>query len=320
MHAAYRRAAVRQGPATGGAQRSEPATSFIDDDFATASSSHPAVYRAFVYASRVPAIALPRSPLLPGVMPVDLYYRDTGVGFPLLVLHGGWGYEFYPFDAQLAALGSTHRLLIPDRTGHGKSAHLDSRELPSRFHEAAAIEAETFLDALEIERCAIWGHSDGAVIAMIMALRDPIRVAGIILEALHVEREKPRSREFFTQMAEDPDRFGPRVTTKLAADHGDDWQTIIRAGGRAWLAIAATPTDDFYDGRLRELTVPTLVIHGADDPRTELGELDRIRREIPHASIAMIPGGQHRPHSERATAAQVTQIAAQFLATLRSAG
>jgi pimeloyl-ACP methyl ester carboxylesterase len=255
---------------------------------------------------------VPSVRIAPGVSPIELHYRDVGAGMPLLILHGGWGYEFYPFDAQIAALSATHRFLIPDRTGYGKSPHI--AELPLRFHEVAALESEAFLDALGVEQCAIWGHSDGAVIAAIMALRAQARVTAIVLEALHVERVKPRSRAFFTQMAEDPDGFGPRVAAKLAADHGEaNWRDVLRAGGRAWLAIAATPDDDFFDHRLHELRVPTLLVHGADDPRTEPGELDRVRRDVPHATIELIPGGQHSPHSERAVSAETTAIATRFL-------
>src|SRR5512140_3957089 len=157
--------------------------------------------------------------MLPDKRPIDLYYRDVGnaAGAPLLVLHGGWGYEFYPFDAQIAALAD-HRFVIPDRTGYGKSPRVTA--LPARFHHAAAAEHEALLDALGIERCAIWGHSDGAVIAAIMALRRPARITAIILEALHLDRAKPRSRAFFVKMVEDPDSFGPKVTSRLATDHG----------------------------------------------------------------------------------------------------
>src|SRR5262249_1310904 len=155
---------------------------------------------------------------------------------PLLALHGGWGSAFYPFDRQIEALGERYRFLIPDRTGYGKAAAID--ELPPRFHEGAAREMEAFLDERGIERCTLWGHSDGAVIAAIMGLRAPARYEAIVLEALHLDRVKPRSREFFTMMAENPDGFGERIAAKLAADHGDArWRDVLRMGGRAWLHI-----------------------------------------------------------------------------------
>lgn len=254
------------------------------------------------------------TPLLPGA-PVDQHYFEAGQGAPLLVLHGGWGLGYYSFAAQIAELGGEHRLLLPERTGYGRSPRIAA--LPPRFHEAAAAEVEAFLDALGVERCAIWGHSDGAVIAAIAALRRPDRYRAIVLEAIHLDREKPRSRAFFTRMAEDPDGFGPRVAARLTADHGEDrWRAVLGFGGRAWLAIAAgaaDPAGDFYGGRLGELAVPALILHGADDPRTEPGELDRVRREVPAAELRVIPDAGHSPHSRRDAAAIATAAAAAFL-------
>jgi len=229
-----------------------------------------------------------------------------------VILHGGWGYGYYPHDDAIATLD--RRFVIPDRTGYGMSPRIAA--LPPKFHVAAAIETERLLDALGVGRCALWGHSDGAVIATLMALRSPDRYSAIVVEAIHLDREKPRSRSFFLQMANDPDAFGQRVAERLAADHGDDyWRTVLRFGGRAWLEIAATPNDDLYDHRLKELRVPMLVLHGMDDPRTEPGELDRLRYDVPAARIEMIAGAGHSPHSERGTAALCTELVAEFLAT-----
>jgi pimeloyl-ACP methyl ester carboxylesterase len=261
----------------------------------------------------MPFVRIAESPLLPGKSPIDLHYRELGRrdGEPLLILHGGWGYEVYPFDAQIAAL-SDYRIVIPDRTGYGKSPHI--ADLPAQFHRAAAIEHEAMLEALGIARCAIWGHSDGAVIAAIMAVRRPERVRALILEALHLDREKPRSRAFFTEMVRDPDSFGRRVVARLITDHGDDyWRTIIQASGRAWLEIAAHPEIDLFEHRLREITAPVLVLHGGDDPRTEPGELDRVASDLPHATVHWLATGGHAPHSKRGTAGEVTAVAAKFL-------
>ncbi|HSR97196.1 MAG TPA: alpha/beta fold hydrolase [Kofleriaceae bacterium] len=269
----------------------------------------------------MPIVQIAGSPMLPGVEPLEVYVRDVArdaaTAAPLLVLHGGWGYEFYPFDAQIAEL-TERRIVLPDRTGYGKSHRLPV--LPPRFHHAAAAEHLATLDALGIERCAIWGHSDGAIIAAIMALHAPDRITAIILEALHLDRRKPRSRAFFEMMIENPEGFGPRVCARLAADHGEDyWRTVLHAGGRAWLDIAADPDDDLYERRLGDLAPPVLVLHGADDPRTEPGELDRVRRELPSAQIHMIAGAGHSPHSERAFGTEATRAGASFLRSLPAA-
>jgi pimeloyl-ACP methyl ester carboxylesterase len=62
-----------------------------------------------------------------------------------------------------------------------------------------------------------------------------------------------------------------------------------------------------------------LVLHGSDDPRTEPGELDRIRREVPTARMEMLAGAGHSPHSERGSAARCTALVAGFLASLPGA-
>src|SRR5712675_1759405 len=111
--------------------------------------------------------------------PARLYYRDAGAGVPFLFLHGGWGYEVYPFDRAIAALSGEFRILIPDRSGYGKSTPIT--KLPLDFHRRAALETARFLDALNVERAVLWGHSDGAVIAALLALEEPSRFPGVIL-------------------------------------------------------------------------------------------------------------------------------------------
>ena len=65
----------------------------------------------------MPYIDLASSALAPGVSPVRVHYRDAGAGPPIVILHGGWGYDIYPFDRQIAALASDARVIAPDRTG-----------------------------------------------------------------------------------------------------------------------------------------------------------------------------------------------------------
>jgi len=92
--------------------------------------------------------------------------------------------------------------------------------------------------------------------------------------------------------------------------------------GVAWRRIAderASPNDDLYGGRVPRLRVPSLLLHGAKDPRTEPGELDALRAQLPHAQVAIVEEGGHSPHSERLTADEVTRIARAFLDALPGA-
>jgi pimeloyl-ACP methyl ester carboxylesterase len=260
-------------------------------------------------------VELSSSALAPGVSPVRIHYRDVGAGRPLVILHGGWGYEIYPFDRQQQALATRHRIVIPDRTGYGGSRRLERQEVD--FHRRAAAETLAVIEALGLERPVLWGHSDGAVIALLAGLAAPERLAGLIVEATHLFRSKPASREFFETMMADPDGLGARVTAVLAREHGDGWRDLIRANGVAWLRIAdERPAlgDDLYGGRLAGLQLPTLMIHGARDPRTEPGELDALRAALAGvARFEILPEGGHSPHSERATADEVTHMAQHFL-------
>ena len=266
----------------------------------------------------MPYVEIAESPLIPGRSPVVIHYRDYGSGFPLIFLHGGWGYEVYPFDRQISAFESRFRILIPDRTGYGRSMRVET--LPGDFHSLAAAETAGFLDALGIERCILWGHSDGAVIAAIMALAAPERYTGVILEAFHFDRLKPGSRAFFDGMMVNPDQLSERTRGVLARDHGEeDWRRVLLAGGGAWREIARTAhlTDkDLYGGRLGTLSVPAILIHGSEDPRTEPGELDRVRRLLPDVPVNLIPGGGHVPHAEPAAFEQVNRIAGEFLSRI----
>jgi pimeloyl-ACP methyl ester carboxylesterase len=264
----------------------------------------------------VPTLELPQSPHAPGIEPVAIRYREFGRGRPLVILHGGWGYGLYPFDRQIVEFENQFRILIPYRSGYGQSTHV-SGEMPLDFHRRATLETFSFLDALGIESAILWGHSDGAVIAAMMALIAPERCVSVILEAFHFLRRKPGSRAFFERFAAHPEELGDETRRLLAEDHGETrWPTVLRRNCGAWFRIADSvqrPDEDLYDGRLGELQVPALFLHGSLDPRTEPGEMDRVREALPRATVQFITTGKHSPHSEEDAWEECNKKAGEFL-------
>jgi len=246
-------------------------------------------------------VLLDSSPLAPGRSPVRIHYRDAGDGPAIVILHGGWGYDAYPFDRQIAALASRHRIVIPDRTGYGRSEPIAA--LATDFHQSAADETRAVIEALHLDRPILWGHSDGAIIALLMGLQAPDRIAGTIVEATHYFRHKPASRPFFEGIVAKP-------RAAFRALHSRTWIRIVDE---------SAPGDDFYGGRLSALRVPVLLVHGARDPRTEPGEFEALSAALQTAPLRtlLLTEGGHSPHSEPATTAQVTGAAASFVDDLR---
>jgi valacyclovir hydrolase len=260
----------------------------------------------------MPFVDLPHSPSAPGSGPARIHYRERGRGEVVLLLHGGWGHDAYPFDAQLEALSPRWRAIAPDRVGYGRSGRMASLE--DGFHQRMAAETFLLLDALGVQEAAVWGHSDGAVIAAWMALLAPARVRALVLEAFHFTPAKLGSLEFFQTGATAPERFGAPVAAALAAEHGPGWPEVVGQGARAWLRLIEAGRDhggDLFGGRLGEIDAPTLLLHGARDPRTEPGELEAARRALPAARLALLDTG-HSPHTG-GSAAAATAAALAFL-------
>lgn len=241
----------------------------------------------------------------------------AGDGPPVVLLHGGWGRGYYPFDlATRALVEAGHRVLAPDRLGFARSSPVD--EVPVDFHVRAARETLAILDALGVDEARLWGHSDGAVIALHLARLAPRRFPALAVEAAHLWRRKPASRRFFETMADAPESFGEKVARRLETEHGARWRDILRLHGRAWLRLADEARDerhDLYDNRLADVRAPALVVHGARDPRTEPGELDALLAALPRATPLVFPEAGHAPHAERATEAQTARRVVSFFAT-----
>ncbi len=260
----------------------------------------------------MPVVRLADLPAAPG-REVALHVRERGSGPAVVLLHGGWGYGAYPFDRQVAALEPRFRVVAPDRLGYGRSDRLD--ELADGFHRLMAEETFRTLDALGIGEAALWGHSDGAVIAAWCAILFPDRVRALVLEALHAVAAKRASVDFFRTGAEAPERFGEAVVRALEADHGERWRAVVGMGARAWLRIierGVAGEGDLYQDRLGEVRAPTLLLHGRADPRTEPGEIEGAARRIAGSRLRWLDAG-HSPHTGARAAGECTEAARAFL-------
>jgi haloalkane dehalogenase len=105
------------------------------------------------------------------------HYVDEGSGRPVLLLHGQptWGYIYRKF---IPALAATHRAIVPDHMGFGKSATPPDRQYTLRSHveNLAAL-----IKALDLRDITLVMQDWGGPIGVGYAVRHPQRVHSLVL-------------------------------------------------------------------------------------------------------------------------------------------
>lgn len=117
-----------------------------------------------------------------GYVPVEdaeLWYRETGQGQPVVVLHGGPDFDHSYLLPDLDSLSDSFRLIYYDQRGRGRSARNVRPEDVSI--ESEIEDLERLREYLQLESIAVLGHSWGGVLAMEFAIRHPERVSHLIL-------------------------------------------------------------------------------------------------------------------------------------------
>lgn len=200
------------------------------------------------------------------------------------------------------------RVVTYSRYGHGASDVLREARAIDYMHHEGEVVLPALLEALALRRPILFGHSDGASIALIYAGAYPERVTALVLEAPHVFVEELA----LASIARAKAAF---QTTDLAARLGRyhaDAERTFRGWNDVWLdrrfrAWDITP----YVERVR---APTLVIQGSDDEYGTEAQLAAIAARVPVCETLVIERCGHSPHRTAATA--VLERTAAFLASM----
>src|SRR4029077_1691856 len=107
-----------------------------------------------------------------------LYYERQGVGFPVMFVSGLAGFASFWHD-QAVSFAKNFDVITHDHRGIGQSDLTRSGFTVDRM----AADVIGLMDALEIERAHIVGHSTGGAIAQILAVEHPKRLASVVLSA-----------------------------------------------------------------------------------------------------------------------------------------
>ncbi|WCH96743.1 3-oxoadipate enol-lactonase [Streptomyces moderatus] len=215
---------------------------------------------------------------------------------PPLLLGPSLGTSSALWDKVAPELSITHRVVRWELPGHGGSA-ADLIGPGATVGDLAGL-VVALADSLGIERFAYAGVSLGGAVGLHLAVHHPERVdsLAVICSSAHFNGAKPWEeraalvrREGLAGLAESANArwFTPGFTVpELVRDHRD-------ADPGAYAACCdALAAFDLRD-RLAEISSPTLLIAGREDPATPPVHLREIADAVPGAALVEIPGASH---------------------------
>jgi pimeloyl-ACP methyl ester carboxylesterase len=208
------------------------------------------------------------------------WYDEHGEGEPLVLLHPG-GADARAFAPNLDALAARFHVFTPERRGHG---HTPDVEGPISY-ELMATDTIAFLETVVGGPARLVGCSDGATVALLVALRRPDLARHLVFIAgvFHRDGWVPETGDVddtaaaflatsYGEVSPDGPEHFPVVAAKMARMHAEE------------------PTLTASD--LKGVSSRTLVMVGDDDEVT-LEHAIALYRGVPDAELAMVPGTSH---------------------------
>ena len=215
----------------------------------------------------------------------EIYYKDWGMGQPI-VFHHGWPLSADDWDGQmLFFLDNGYRVIAHDRRGHGRSTQTDTgNEMDTYPDDVAALAS-----ALDLKNAIHIGHSTGGgevarylgrhgtervAKAVLIGAVPPVMVksnknpGGLPIEVFDGFRASLAANraQFYIDVPAGPfygfNRPGAKVSQGLIDNW---WRQGMMGGAKAhYDCIKAFSETDFTED-LRKIYIPVLVMHGDDD-------------------------------------------------------
>ena len=202
---------------------------------------------------------------------IEIFYTRTGSGEkPAILLAHGLTDSGLCWHQLAGDLEENYDLIMYDAYGHGKSSRVDPAkpiELVENMHE--------LVEALELEKPAVIGHSMGAATAAGFAAKYPEMVSAIVLEDPPWSDIKPTQKQFLATMEEWKKRtLSAKEKTiknlvKLKKKESPNWEEAIL---KEWAQSKHDMDPNFFDQypyqdmswqkTAKEITVPTLIVTG----------------------------------------------------------
>lgn len=252
---------------------------------------------------------------------LKVHYKMRGAGEPVFVLLHGFGASVYSWNAVLEPLSELGTVIAYDRPAFGLTERPLTWEGESPYSPQAQVDLLLgLLDRFGVERAILVGNSAGGTVAMNFYLQHPERVQALILvspavyagggapSAIRWLLRTPQMRHLGPLIARQIQTRGPelielawydpsRITEETLALYKKPLQ--VENWDRALWELTIASEESDLAGRLSEFNLPVLVVTGDSDRIVPTEQSVRLSKELPQATLVVIPQAGHVAHEER---------------------
>ncbi|MCL4535784.1 MAG: alpha/beta hydrolase [Bacteroidetes bacterium] len=240
---------------------------------------------------------------------VNIYYEVTGSGFPLVWSHEFAG-DYRSWEAQVRFFSRRYRVITYNARGYPPS---DVPEDPAAYSQALAVEdLYQLLLHLQVEQAYIAGLSMGGAVAVSFAIAHPEMVRSLISAGTGAgATNRAEWESSMAQNAQLIEREGMRAAAETYG-RGPTRLQLLRKDPRGWQEFAEQlashsargsaltirgvqlkrPTIYDLESKLRQLTMPTLIVVGDEDEACVEASLF-MKRCIPRSGLVTFPQSGH---------------------------
>ena len=215
---------------------------------------------------------------------LHMYYEIHGTGNPLVLIHGAASTIQTSFGRILPSLAKMHKIIAVELQAHGHSDNRDGRQIS---FEQDADDVAALLKQLHIDHADIFGFSNGGTTALQIAIRHPELVNKLIIASSMYKR------------AGVAPQFWQGINNGSFKDLPDEYKQAFLAINPSQDALhimfdqcvhRMQHFTDIPDDSISAIQKPTLIIVGDKDVPLPEHAVEMYRR-MPHASLAIFPGG-----------------------------
>ncbi len=241
---------------------------------------------------------------------VQIAYEEQGQGPAVLLIHG------FPLCRQMwrpqieVIASAGYRVIAPDLRGFGESEAPEEGYSMDQFADDLA----ELMDHLGIGRAVVGGMSMGGYILLNMLERHPRRIAAAAFLQTKPAADDESARNNRTALVEKvkaghPEAVADTFTDLIFAPGTLQQRPELVRQVRQWMldtppaslsgALLAMRERRDYGAELAQVTVPSLVIGGAEDRIISTETTKAFAAELPRATSCLISGAGHMANLEQ---------------------